>query len=52
MNPVEAIIRSGGFGNMIPVPWVPGSDVGGLVDKVGAAVSNLKVRTFLIGTLY
>lgn len=47
VNPVEVIIRNGHFGPRITVPYVPGSDVGGVVEKVGPGVDKVKVINVL-----
>lgn len=44
VNPVDAKLRSGAFKSMmrLQMPWVPGLDVSGVVEKAGAKVSKFK----------
>jgi NADPH2:quinone reductase len=42
VNPVEAYIRAGTYARKPNLPYIPGSDVGGTVEKVGANVSVFK----------
>jgi NADPH2:quinone reductase len=41
VNPVEAYIRTGGYGP-VPFPYTPGNDAGGIVEAVGAGVKGIK----------
>jgi NADPH:quinone reductase-like Zn-dependent oxidoreductase len=41
VNPVDAYIRSGRYGSG-PLPYIPGMDVAGVVDKVGAKITKFK----------
>lgn len=43
VNPVEAYIRSGNYGNMMQPPYVPGSDASGEIVAVGSEVSDFKI---------
>ncbi|KAH3867670.1 hypothetical protein DPMN_030802 [Dreissena polymorpha] len=42
VNPVDTYIRSGTFRITVPLPYTPGSDVAGIVSKVGAKVTKFK----------
>jgi len=42
VNPVETYIRSGSYGNLPKLPYTPGKDAAGVVEKVGAAVTRWK----------
>lgn len=44
VNPVDAKLRSGAFKSMMPVemPWTPGLDVSGVVEKAGAKATKFK----------
>src|SRR4026208_1955806 len=42
VNPVEAYIRAGTYARKPNLPYIPGSDVGGTVEKVGPNVTALK----------
>src|SRR5438067_11981827 len=52
-NPVDAGIRGGFLREAFPValPHVPGIDVAGMVDAVGANVTGRRVRDRVIGFL-
>jgi NADPH2:quinone reductase len=39
VNPVDTYIRSGAYARLPPVPYTPGSDLGGTVERVGANVT-------------
>jgi NADPH:quinone reductase-like Zn-dependent oxidoreductase len=51
VNPVDWKIRSGAMQQFIPVqlPYVPGSDVAGVVDEVGRGVSGVAVGDEVFG---
>jgi NADPH2:quinone reductase len=38
VNPVETYIRSGAYAKLPPLPWTPGSDGAGVVEKSGSGV--------------
>ena len=38
VNPVETYIRSGAYAKLPALPWTPGSDGAGVVEKAGAGV--------------
>jgi NADPH2:quinone reductase len=42
VNPVEVYIRSGTYAKKPNLPYTPGSDVAGVVEKVGADVTSVK----------
>jgi len=42
VNPVDAYIRAGTYARRPQLPYTPGSDVGGTVEKVGAGVTAFK----------
>ena len=43
VNPVETYVRQGGYGESDPdLPYVPGSDGAGIIEKVGEGVTHLK----------
>jgi NADPH:quinone reductase len=52
VNPVETYIRSGRYGSLPGLPFVPGSDGAGTVSALGPGVTRWKVgdRVFLFGT--
>mgnify|MGYP006170889993 CR=1 FL=1 len=39
VNPVETYIRAGTYARLPPLPWIPGSDLGGVVEAAGPGVS-------------
>ena len=44
VNPVDTYIRSGAYGTLPQLPYTPGKDGAGVVEKVGNKILNLKVR--------
>jgi NADPH:quinone reductase-like Zn-dependent oxidoreductase len=48
VNPIDWKIRSGAFGQ-VQLPKVPGSDVAGVVDDVGAGVADVAVGDMVFG---
>ena len=42
VNPVETYIRAGTYARKPNLPYTPGSDVGGVIEKVGAGVTQFK----------
>src|SRR5437773_6019758 len=42
VNPVETYIRAGTYGRLPELPYTPGNDGGGVVEQVGADVSEFK----------
>ena len=53
LNPVDTYIRKGAFAQMMPFkfPFVPGLDISGTVETVGAGVSDFKAGDRVIGKL-
>lgn len=39
VNPVETYIRGGAYGRLPPLPWTPGTDLGGIVEQAGENVT-------------
>jgi NADPH2:quinone reductase len=52
VNPVDTYIRGGGYGKAYTVPYTPGSDAGGVVERVGPGVPRMKPgdRVYVAGT--
>ena len=50
VNPVDALIRAGLYPVHPPLPYTPGSDLAGVVDKVGAKVTNVRVGDRVFAT--
>lgn len=44
INPVDTYIRAGTYARKPELPFTPGSDVGGVVEEVGSAVTTFKVK--------
>lgn len=53
VNPVETYIRSGTYARLPNLPYTPGNDGAGVVDQVGADVSEFKAgdRVYTAGSL-
>jgi NADPH:quinone reductase len=53
VNPVEAYIRSGNYGNKPPLPYTPGADGAGVVEALGKGVKGIKIkaRVYVEGAL-
>ncbi|MCD8350987.1 MAG: NADPH:quinone reductase [Planctomycetaceae bacterium] len=53
VNPVETYIRSGKYANLPSLPYTPGNDAAGVVDKVGPGVKRLAAgdRVFVAATV-
>ncbi len=45
VNPIDTYIRSGAVAMPLPMPFIVGCDVAGIVEQVGAEVSDLAVGT-------
>ena len=43
VNPIDTYIRGGAVPMALPIPFVPGGDVAGVVDKLGPGVSRFRV---------
>ncbi len=53
VNPVDTYVRQGNHASAPPVPFTPGKDAAGIVEKVGSAVSKVAAgdRVYLAGAL-
>jgi NADPH2:quinone reductase len=53
VNPVETYVRSGSYANKPALPYTPGSDAAGVVEKIGEEVSQFRPgdRVYTAGTL-
>ncbi|XP_030063581.1 zeta-crystallin [Microcaecilia unicolor] len=53
INPVETYVRSGSFAIKPALPYTPGSDVAGVIERTGKGVAAFKKgdRVFTIGTI-
>jgi len=53
VNPIEWLIRSGVMQQIMPVPlpYIPGSDLAGIVESVGEGVTALQVGQEVYGTM-
>ncbi|WP_225825216.1 NADP-dependent oxidoreductase [Streptomyces naphthomycinicus] len=40
VNPGDAVLRSGRVPELVPLPWTPGNDVSGVVERVGEGVTR------------
>merc|ERR1719288_186401 len=51
VNPVETYVREGQYSRLPDLPYIPGADASGVIEKVGSDVQNLKVgqRVFVTG---
>ena len=51
MNPVETYIREGQYSRLPDLPYIPGSDAAGVIEKIGSDVQGLSVgqRVFVTG---
>ena len=51
VNPVETYVREGQYSRSPDLPYIPGADASGVIEKVGSDVQNLKVgqRVFVTG---
>ena len=47
VNPVDTYIRSGSYARRPTLPFSPGSDSAGVIERVGAEVTGCKVRVLL-----
>jgi NADPH2:quinone reductase len=46
VNPVDTYIRSGTYSRRPNLPYIPGLDSAGVIERVGAEVTKFKVMTF------
>ena len=53
VNPVDTYMRAGTYARKPALPYTPGSDAGGVVESVGAGVTNVKPgdRVYVSGTI-
>ncbi|CAF1196856.1 unnamed protein product [Adineta ricciae] len=53
VNPVDTYIRSGSYSRRPTLPYIPGLDSAGTIEKVGAEVTKFKVgdRVFTVNTI-
>lgn len=51
LNPIDLVILNGGLGDRIKLPAVAGTDVSGIVDKVGKDVVGLAVGDSVLGMI-
>ncbi len=54
VNPVETYIRSGAYAKLPPLPWTPGSDGAGVLERAGAGVEPRLLpgqRVWVVGSL-
>ena len=51
VNPIDAAIRQGFLRRPVPLPTIPGGDVSGIVDAVGAGVSGFIVGDSVYGVV-
>lgn len=53
VNPLDTYIRSGRFGGLPPLPYTPGQDAAGLVERIGEGVLGVKPgdRVYVGGSL-
>jgi NADPH:quinone reductase-like Zn-dependent oxidoreductase len=49
VTPGDTYLRSGRFGERMPLPHVPGMDAAGVVDEVGEGVTNVRVGDEVFG---
>lgn len=52
VNPVDTYLRAGTYTRKPPLPWTPGIDGAGVIEKVGDEVTSLRVgdRVYTLGT--
>ena len=43
INPIDTYLRSGAIAMDLPFPYIPGSDLAGVVEAVGPAASHFQV---------
>ena len=44
VNPVDTYIRSGTYQRLPNLPYTPGFDAAGVIERIGDDVTNFKVR--------
>src|SRR4030095_6524624 len=52
VNPVETYVRSGNYARLPQLPYTPGSDGAGTVERLGSGIKGLRVgdRVYLTGS--
>src|SRR6516225_9165894 len=53
VNPVETYIRAGTYARLPPLPYTPGNNGAGVIEQIGADVSEFKVgdRVYTAGSV-
>ncbi|MET7573500.1 NADP-dependent oxidoreductase [Streptomyces sp. NPDC005492] len=51
VNPGDAVLRSGRVPELVPLPWTPGNDVAGVVERVGEGVTRFAPGDEVYGML-
>nr|WSY53441.1 NADP-dependent oxidoreductase [Streptomyces sp. NBC_00886] len=51
INPGDAVLRSGRVPELVPLPWTPGNDVAGVVERVGEGVTRFAPGDEVYGML-
>ncbi|GAA2192008.1 MULTISPECIES: NADP-dependent oxidoreductase [Streptomyces] len=51
VNPGDAVLRSGRVPELVPLPWTPGNDVSGVVERVGDGVTRFAPGDRVYGLL-
>jgi NADPH2:quinone reductase len=45
INPADTYIRAGAYYRLPSLPYIPGFDASGVIERIGADVTNFKVQT-------
>ncbi|MEH0577844.1 NADP-dependent oxidoreductase [Streptomyces sp. B21-108] len=51
VNPGDAVLRAGGVPGLVTLPWTPGNDVSGVVERVGEGVTRFAPGDEVYGML-
>ncbi|WP_405904969.1 NADP-dependent oxidoreductase [Streptomyces sp. NBC_00828] len=51
VNPGDAVLRSGGVPGLVTLPWTPGNDVAGVVERLGQGVTRFAPGDEVYGML-
>ncbi|WP_371600775.1 NADP-dependent oxidoreductase [Streptomyces sp. NBC_00564] len=51
VNPGDAVLRSGGVPGLVTLPWTPGNDVAGVVERLGQGVTRFALGDEVYGML-